>query len=104
MKLKLTNSEMKSLCDMLHAVMKAMHVKKENGELDFDDLLHLALIEKMWVSTYKKQLERKDKYTLKWEAEYALCFYIQFNSVQIHDPYLANIVRRICGNIHQQIC
>jgi len=104
MKEKLSNNELKALCDMLNAVMKALHIKKDNGELDFDDLLHLALIEKMWLLVYKKQLERKEKYTIKLEAEQALCFYIQFNGINISDPYLANIVRRICSKVHQQIC
>ena len=101
MKLKLTNNELDAMCKLVQLVRMAMQKKRDDGLLDMEDKLHLALTERLWITLYKKYLNMKPKHSISLNPELAICFFLQFNDQKIPDAYLRNLVRQLCDKIDQ---
>lgn len=97
MKLKLTNSEMQSLSEMVKLV-----VDKWPRSCISDLLLH-TMMTRLSIELQQRVILLQKEYKLSWHPERAMAFFIVFCDADFpNHPFENNLRMRIVNQIHQQ--
>lgn len=103
MKLKLSNSEMLCLVEVLNKSCEQIRdqIRAEAGEDNRYLMMFLSIFEAMHLDYYKRSLEVKKTFGITMTAFQALAFHISFNGKGDLKTPVGNLVQGICNEIFQ---
>jgi hypothetical protein len=102
MNIKLSHSEMLSICSLVSNARETFQKQYEDGKMEMEDKLYKAVFDEMYIKLLKKSLEVQKSYRIEFKPSWAIAFHVQFAGFVDRSTFEGNLAQGICDRIHQQ--